>query len=167
VPGVHATLHDVTVAIVVVGIVACVVRIVVIVVIKTGAKESTGKEPSPMVEAAMEAAVCESASGKAATLPADGAGRRRTREAAAKVSAADCGRAKASAADSGCAKSAAAEASSKSAAVATAEATSKSATTTAVATATSKSATTTAMATTTATAAMSAKRRRCRGECYC
>ena len=52
--GVHATLHDVTVAIVVVGIVACVVRIVVIVVIKTGAKESTGKEPSPMVEAAME-----------------------------------------------------------------------------------------------------------------
>jgi hypothetical protein len=110
-----------------------------------------------MVEAAMEAAVCESASGKAATLPADGAGRRRTREAAAKVSAAD----------SGCAKSAAAEASSKSAAVATAEATSKSATTTAVATATSKSATTTAMATTTATAAMSAKRRRCRGECYC
>ena len=70
----------------------------------------------------MEAAVCEPASGKAATLPADGAGRRRTREAAAKISAADCGCAKASAANSGCAKSAAAKAT-----TAAAEATSKSA----------------------------------------
>jgi hypothetical protein len=125
-----------------------------------------------MVEAAMEAAVMEttveSAGRKAAALDAcnsGGTNGRRTCEAGAEASAADCGCAKASAADSGCAKSAAkattaaAEATSKSAAVATAEATSKSATTTAMATTT---------ATATAAAAMSASQgRRCRGECYC
>jgi hypothetical protein len=122
-----------------------------------------------MVEAAMEAAVMEttveSAGRKAAALDAcnsGGTNGRRTCEAGAEASAADCGCAKASAADSGCAKSAAAKAT-----TAAAEATSKS--TSAMASA--KSATTTAAVATTATAttamATTAKRRRCRGECYC
>jgi hypothetical protein len=125
-----------------------------------------------MVEAAMEAAVMEttveSAGRKAAALDAcnsGGTNGRRTCEAGAEASAADCGCAKASAADSGCAKSAAAKATTA-AAEATSKSTSamasaKSATTTAAAVATTATATTaTAMATT-------AKRRRCRGECYC
>src|SRR5579871_2064486 len=115
----HAPLHDVAAAIVIVGIVVGVIRVVPVVT-----DEAAGEEVPMVAEAMVEPAmshVTEAGAGEAVTL--DGADRnivcRRMRETIAEVSAADGSRAEAASAKAAAAAAAAAPAAASSAAVAT------------------------------------------------
>jgi hypothetical protein len=150
VPRMHASLHHVTTTIIVVGIIACVVRIIIVVAIVAGPKESSGEEPSSVMEAmaktVIETAALETIGCKAAALHTRnscGTDRSRAREAAVKATGMECASSKPSRAESTAAESPT-PAAAESPTPAAAEATSKSA---AVTTATAAAAVTTAAAT--------------------
>jgi hypothetical protein len=86
----HATPHNVTATVVIVGIVGGVVRITSVIVVVVGPIESAAEEPSPMMEAVVavvETAALEAVRRKAAALNSGRTDRGRAREAAAKTPA--------------------------------------------------------------------------------
>ena len=89
----HASLHHVTTAILVVGIIACVVWIIIVVAVVAGPIESSDEESSSVMESGIESAALETIGCEAATLHnrnSSGTDRSRAREAAVKATAMEC-----------------------------------------------------------------------------